>query len=188
MTKHKIKVFENFIDKRTQEHLKDIMLGDFRIFPWFFIKDVTKDTKIGRPAMQHEFVTMEKGINSDYLNDIIPIVKKIERERVELLRVNAFLQFPNADFKEYDTPHYDLPKLKNKYTIIVYYLIDSDGETVIFDKNNRVIEKIKPKQGTAVMFCGSYLHTAYQSKKQLRSLINFNIDGTFEENLKHANP
>jgi len=34
------------------------------------------------------------------------------------------------------------------------------------------------------MFCGSLLHTANQSKKQLRSIINFNINKTFEENVK----
>jgi len=184
MSKNKIKVFENFVDRRTQEHIKDMMLGDFRIFPWYFIKDVTKDTKLGRPAMQHEFVSMETGQNSEHLDDIIPIVRKIKRPQIELLRVNAFLQFPNPNATSYDTPHFDLPKLQDKYTIIVYYVIDSDGETVIFDNKNKIIQKIKPKQGTAVMFCGSLLHTAYQSKKQLRSIINFNINKTFEENVK----
>jgi hypothetical protein len=188
MLKNKLKIFENFVDRRTQEHLKDMMLGDFRIFPWYFIKDVTKDTKIDRPAMQHEFVSMESGANSEHLNDILPIVKKIERPKIELLRVNAFLQFPNPSAITYDTPHFDLPKYQDKYTILIYYVIDSDGETVIFDNKNKIIKKIKPKQGTAVMFCGSLLHTAYQPKKQLRSLINFNIDQTVVENIKHATP
>ena len=44
-------------------------------------------------------------------------------------------------------------------------------------------KKVTPKQGTAVMFDGKYLHTAYQSNKHMRCIINFNIDGSYEENI-----
>ena len=37
------------------------------------------------------------------------------------------------------------------------------------------------------MFDGKYLHTAYQSQKNIRCIINFNIDGSYEENIKYAN-
>ena len=48
-------------------------------------------------------------------------------------------------------------------------------------------QRVTPKQGTAVMFDGRYLHTAYQPKKNMRCIINFNIDGSYEENSKYAN-
>ena len=188
MPKNKIKIFDNFIDTKTQEDLINLFIGDSRLLPWYFIKDVTKarEGEQNRAAMQHEFVSIEDGINSEFLDEVIPVVKKIKRQSIELLKVNAFLQFPNPSYKSYDTPHLDLPKWKDDYTILLYYLLDSDGETIIFD-NNKIIKKIKPKQGRAVMFCGSYLHTAYQSKKNIRSLINFNLDGSYETNLKYAN-
>ena len=180
-----LKVFKNVINKQKQEELKTLMLEN-RIFPWYFIKDVSA-SKQSRSGMQHEFCSIQKGINSKYFNNILPIIHFIKKHELRVLRVNSFLQFPNPSFKTYDTPHYDLPTRKNKYTVFLYYVLDSDGDTVFFDKNKKIIKKVTPKQGTAVMFDGKYLHTAYQSNKHMRCIINFNIDGSYEENIKYAN-
>jgi|TARA_R110000744_G_scaffold183630_1_gene303005 competence protein ComGF len=185
----KIKVFKNVIDKQKQEELKTLMLEN-RIFPWYFIKNVSdskSDSKQARPGMQHEFCSIKKGINSKYFNDVTCIVNFMKKDKIEVLRTNSFLQFPNPFLKSYDTPHYDLPQIKEKYTVFLYYLISSDGDTIFFDKNKKIIKKVTPEQGTAVLFDGSYLHTAYQPYKNIRCVINFNITGTYEENLKYAN-
>lgn len=180
-----IKIFKNVINKQEQEKIKNTLL-EGRIFPWYFIKDVS-GSKQARSGMQHEFCSIEKGINSKYFNDTLPIINFIKKPELKILRVNSFLQFPNPNFKTYDTPHYDLPKRKNKYTIFLYYVLNSDGDTVFFNKNKNIIKKITPKQGTAVMFDGDYLHTAYQANKNIRCIINFNIDGSYEDNIKYAN-
>jgi len=180
-----IKIFKNVISRQKQEEIKSTLLEE-RIFPWYFIKDVSA-SKQARPGMQHEFCSIQKGINSSYFDNVLPIIHFIKKPELNILRVNSFLQFPNLDFKTYDTPHYDLPTRKDKYTVFLYYVLDSDGDTVFFDKNKKIIKKVTPKQGTAVMFDGKYLHTAYQSNKYIRCIINFNIDGSYEENIKYAN-
>ena len=179
-----LKVFKNVINKQKQEELKTLMLEN-RIFPWYFIKDVSA-SKQSRSGMQHEFCSIQKGINSKYFDNVLPIIHFIKKHELRVLRVNSFLQFPNPSFKTYDTPHYDLPTRKNKYTVFLYYVLDSDGDTVFFDKNKKIIKKVTPKQGTAVMFDGKYLHTAYQSNKHMRCIINFNIDGSYKSNLQYA--
>tara|TARA_R110000772_G_C13126031_1_gene422332 strand:+ start:185 stop:739 length:555 start_codon:yes stop_codon:yes gene_type:complete len=180
-----LKIFKNVISKKKQEKIKNLLLED-RIFPWYFINDVSA-SKQSRSGMQHEFCTIKKGVNSKYFDDVLPIIYFIKKPELNILRINSFLQFPNPSFKTYDTPHYDLPTRKDKYTVFLYYTLDSDGDTVFFDKNKKIIKRVTPKQGTAVMFDGRYLHTAYQPKKNIRCIINFNIDGSYEENIKYAN-
>jgi len=46
----------------------------------------------------------------------------------------------------------------------------------LFIKNKKVIKKVKPIQGRLVIFDGSMLHTAEQPKKDIRCVINFNVD------------
>ena len=128
----KIKVIDNFIPLQTQNELKDLMIGRERIFPWFFIQDVTNAGDQNRPAVQHEFYNYIKGLNSDYLENILPVVKKFNRPDLLVLRANSFLQFPNPLYKEYDTPHIDMPKYHEPYTIVLYYVCDSEGETIFF--------------------------------------------------------
>jgi len=181
-----LKVFKNVINKQKQEELKTLMLEN-RIFPWYFVKDVSGSLQ-NRSGMQHEFCSIKKGINSKYFDTVSPIIRFIKKPKINILRINSFLQFPNPSFKTYDTPHYDLPERKEKYTVFLYYLLSSDGDTVFFDKNKKIIKRITPEQGTAVMFDGAYLHTAYQPNTKMRCVINFNIEGRYESNLKYATP
>ena len=178
-----IKVIDNFISLQEQNELKDLMVGRERIFPWFFIQDVTNAGDQNRPAVQHEFYNYIKGVNSDYLENILPVVKKFNRPDLLVLRANSFLQFPNPMYKEYDTPHIDMPKYDKPYTIVLYYVCDSEGETIFFNSKNKVIKKVMPKQGRVAIFDGSILHTAYQPTKSVRCILNFNINNTFMDNL-----
>ena len=180
----KIKVFKNIISEQKQKELKNLFLED-RIFPWYFIEDVT-GVKQNRPAMRHEFCSIDKGVNSQYFNSILPIIHYIKKPELKVLKVNSFLQFPTS-FKTYDTPHHDLPNLKKQYTVFMYYLMSSDGDTIFFDKNKKIIKQVTPEQGTAIMFDGSLLHTAYQPKKNIRCVVNFNILGSYKDNLKYVN-
>jgi len=184
-TLKKIKIFKNVISKQKQEEIKKILF-EGRIFPWYFIKDISA-SKQHRPGMQHEFCSFEKGVNSKNFDSILPIIYFIKKPKLKIFRANSFLQFPNTNYKTYDTPHYDLLTTKDKYTVFLYYVLNSDGDTVFFDRKKKIIKKVTPKQGTAVMFDGRYLHSAYQPKKDMRCVINFNIGGSYEENIKYAN-
>ena len=74
-----IKIFRNVIDKQKQEEIKNKLL-EGRIFPWYFIKDVSA-SKQARPGMQHEFCTIQKGINSSYFNNVLPIIYFIKKPK-----------------------------------------------------------------------------------------------------------
>ena len=73
-----------------------------------------------------------------------------------------------------DTPHLDL---KEKHSALLYYVNDSDGDTIIYEdvKKNKIKKTVKPKQGRMVIFDGSYWHTGSQPRNNIRCIINTDI-------------
>jgi hypothetical protein len=59
------------------------------------------------------------------------------------------------------TPHVDIPK---PHLVLIYYVNDSDGDTVILDKtypdwaDAGVLHSISPKKGRAILFDGRHYH------------------------------
>ena len=105
----------------------------------------------------------------------------------DLLNARSFLQLPlNRNFigKGEDTPHLDR---RTPHIVFLYYVCDSDGDTIIYDYKSKhaedvpykedvnVLKRVSPKQGRVVVFDGLHWHTAEQPTKDKRCIINFNI-------------
>jgi hypothetical protein len=80
-------------------------------------------------------------------------------------------------------PHIDG---QDNHLVFIYYVNDSDGDTVIYDQKYTgkeydqseltVFKKITPKAGAAVIFDGSRYHTNYSNQKNnFRFIINMNL-------------
>ena len=165
-----VKVIDNCVSKNKQNLIiKNILTNKF--FPWFFLNDITfdKNTKQRRPAFGHLFIQNKKE-NSSLAKFVVSIISKYTNK--DVIKCRSLLQLPLGTDKNYDTPHIDLP---TPHTVYLYYVIDSDGETVFF-KNSKVIKKIKPKKGRLLVFDGSLLHSAYQPKSSTRCIINFDVE------------
>lgn len=185
-----IYVFDNIIDLEEQKIIKNKLFGSN--FSWYFTKDISKlnNDNQSRPAFLHTFIRDKKDNSTDtylILNIIKNSCKKIKFDIKEILQARAFIQLPlNKNFikKGVDTPHVDNTQ---NHLVVLYYVISSDGETIIYDKkyknenknysfdNVKQIKRIKPKQGRVVIFDGLYYHTAEQPKKNVRCVINSNI-------------
>lgn len=177
---NRIWVFDDIIDKSLQEKIKDTLLGDDRIFPWFFVNDIT-GLKQGRVGFQHQLIDKSNN-NSEFSNLIYPIAQnsaiKIFYPIKEIVNARTFLQVPlRLSNNEVDTAHVDSSE---KHLVVLYYVIDSDGDTIIYNEKEKseeytVQQKVSPKQGRVVIFDGSFYHTAEQPKDNNRCVINFNI-------------
>ena len=189
-----MKVFDNIIPKKEQEDIKTLLFEN-KTFPWYYIKDIThsKKGKQLRPGFQHTF--MEEGkVTSDaniFIQSIIKnTAKKIKLKNYKIEKARTFLQLPlDEDFKGtgVDTPHLDY---YTPHKVFLYYVCDSDGETIIYDyksKNSddipffediKELKRIKPKQGRVVVFDGMHWHTAVQPSKNVRCIININVNET----------
>ena len=191
--KGKIIVIDDFISLEYQEKIKQELLGVNNIFPWFHTEDVTDAgelTSQHRPALAHQYVNLNDDdvseIESIFHHLFTPLLSKacqhLKMPQTEVIQGRSFLQFPlrNIDTSVVDTPHIDLDE-GEEHIVVLYYVIDSDGDTVIYNertKSNTYTEKqrVTPKQGRVVIFEGGQYHTAEQPTKGTRCIVNYNLD------------
>ncbi len=190
-----ILVIDDFIDKEYQEDIKDVLLGKEEwgdlLFPWHYIDDVTaafEDGNQGRPGLSHVYVEYNDDNTSDIVSDFhdlfIPMLElaceTLEVQSARVIQGRSFLQFPlNLKSKDDDTPHIDLDE-GERHIVVLYYVKDSDGDTVIYNQRTEsdtytVKQKVTPKQGRVVIFDGGQYHTAQQCKDRIRCIANYNI-------------
>ena len=175
-------------------------------FPWYYTTDVTVgdslDDNQGRAGLSHTYVVSdldEDGEEYETEEDIagfvisefhylfIPLLEKVIEgklglENANVCRGRSFLQFPlNLNTDEPDTPHTDMYR---DHFVILYYVVDSEGDTIIYNErwNNGIKpekytekQRVTPKQGRVVIFDGSLYHTAEQSINTTRCIVNYDV-------------
>ena len=195
INKGEILVIDDFIDKDYQEDIKNILLGKEEwgnfLFPWHYIEDVTDgfaENNQGRPGLSHVYVEYNDDKTSDIVSDFhdlfIPMLElaceTLEVPSARIVQGRSFMQFPlNLQSDEDDTPHIDLDE-GHRHVVVLYYVKDSDGDTVIFNQRTEsniytVKQKVTPKQGRVVIFDGGLYHTAQQAINSVRCIVNYNL-------------
>ncbi len=190
-----ILVIDDFIDKDYQEDIKDVLLGKEEwgdlLFPWHYIDDVTaafEDDNQGRPGLSHVYVEYNEdgthNITSDFHDLFLPLLNKacqvLQVPRASIIQGRSFLQFPlNLDSTDDDTPHIDIDE-GEKHIVVLYYVVTSDGDTVIYNERTEsdtytVKQRVTPKQGRVVIFDGGLYHTAQQALRKIRCIVNYNL-------------
>ena len=189
-----MKIIDNSLPIVFEEYIKDILLGNN--FPWFYQKDLTGGYRTemqSRPGLGHYFVVDGQN-NSDYVHLLDPIIKSVEastnRKFSKILNARTFLQLPLSPKligkNTVDTFHVDL---EEEHFVILYYVLNSDGQTILSDRqytsgdkvmmgvdeDYQIIKKVKPKQGRILFFNGNVFHTALQPKKDVRCVLNINV-------------
>jgi len=162
-----MKVIENALSKAVQEQLKDFVLSKL---PWYYLNNITfKNSRSFAPAFGHVFIGDGKAISQQA--NMLDLFRHIIKGNITSAR--AFLQLPLNQklVGKRDPLHTDSD---DPHTVFIYYLLDSDGDTVIY-KNKKEWKRITPKQGTILTFNGSLWHTAEQPTKGTRCIINFNV-------------
>ena len=192
--KDKILVFDDIIDLEYQERIRNILIGEKTFegyfFPWYFTKDVTRqmdEDSQKRSAFFHGYVisnddntigTIDSVFHDLFVSLIENACNKIDKKNVSIIKGRSFLQLPiNFKGEREDTPHVDIV---GDHFVILYYVCDSDGDTIIYNeqvKSDRytVQKRITPKQGRVVLFDGSYYHTAEQPLNNIRCVVNYDL-------------
>jgi len=191
--KNKILVFDNIIDLKYQERIKNVLLGDETFegyfFPWYFTKDVTRQMDEGsqkRSAFFHGYVvsgdntigTIDSVFHYLFVSLLENACNKIGKQSVNVLQGRSFLQLPiNYKGEREDSSHIDTT---DDHFVMLYYVCDSDGDTIIYNEqiksdNYTEQKRITPKQGRVVLFDGSYYHTAEQPLNNIRCVVNYDL-------------
>tara|TARA_B100001057_G_scaffold64039_3_gene57589 strand:- start:7158 stop:7685 length:528 start_codon:yes stop_codon:yes gene_type:complete len=90
---------------------------------------------------------------------------------IDIIAARLFITVPHKTKLDFYAPHTDRPE---KHLGLIYYVNDSDGDTVFFEKE-KVIEKVTPKKGRIVLFDGETLHSGGFPTDNPRCIVNFNI-------------
>ena len=189
-----IEVLDNFLPISYFNEIKEKILNQSE-FPWYYQNDLTmsgnESEKLNEIGFSH-LIFFNNEIFSNNLHLILSgfyglLLDITNTKRVIKSRVDMTLFNPN---KVIHRPHIDLffPHLTS-----IFYLTDSDAETVIYNKkivdyknydplsqdtikDLKIKSTILPKQNRVVIFDGSYMHTGHSpSKFKNRVLINTNL-------------
>jgi hypothetical protein len=191
-----IYTIDNLVSVYTQNQLEDLFISNK--LPWMFFKDcVTSDEDVKKfqnrkrtPGIGCYIKCKSPEFLDERLLDEVKIIpetacKAIEKECIEILNARSFIHFPLRDeFRhEYDNPHVDA---QFEHLVVLYYVNDSDGDTFIFDKtseeisipdpNMKIIKRITPKKGRAILFNGNRYHSSSCPTKGVRCILNFNVN------------
>ena len=179
-----IEVYDDIIPSNLSDYLENYILTRSQI-PFSYVENLTF-------PLNHPKRTFKPGIACDILaNNIyqqypnIPSLaynilyrlcayKNIVVDTIPLARIFIDLPTPNAQ------P--DLPPHRDStfpHWVCLYYVNDSEGDTIFFNNKNKEIKRVSPKKGRIAFFDGGILHCPTPSNTQSRAVINMNFTPLF---------
>jgi hypothetical protein len=110
-------------------------------------------------------------------------VKKhgIDFAEIVRIKINLIQPGPNPDASKYHMPHVDSD---SEHKVFIYYVNDSDGDTIFFNQvadghkpeKFTVMNRVSPKRGRGVVFDGSIYHASSSPiENQYRCIINIDF-------------
>jgi hypothetical protein len=183
-------VVDDIIPAQKQDELNYIMFKT--LFPWFYqaslsVGEIKLDEYVDTPGFAHVFYN-ERGAISSFQDHVKIIVENslnvINKKIIEMIYGRAFFQMPMKNYSGMSRPHVDVPE--KDHLVVLYYALDSDGDTVLFDKKITdtlstplkecdIIQRISPKKGRVLIFDGKTYHANFLPKEHMRCVINFDL-------------
>jgi len=171
-----IEIYDNLIPKFLIEDIENFCVNSRKI-DFNFISNITGlDQSKHLPGMSHSFHT-DGGKSSTYSSFLSQILYYFSFKKNitihEIIAARVFLTFP---FPSSFPLHIHTDKTFPHW-VCLYYVNDSDGDTVFFDDDNNEIKRVSPKKGRIIFFNGDQLHTGSYPTKTPRFVLNFNFNG-----------
>lgn len=185
-------IIKNLISEDLQKELKECL--KHRSF--WYLSPFTSGSEIAQdpndscikdgPQMVHELVNMDEAC-SHLADTAFDMCENLERifnfniHKIHRIKANMLHQNKGAE-NFYHPPHID--SVNANHISVVYYVEDSDGETLVFDKtvdeshlDLSIKHSFKPVQGTAVAFPSKVFHASKSPVlHDTRVIINFLIE------------
>jgi len=190
-----IKIIDNFLEI---SYLKKIQICFEQNFAWYYTDNISlnkNSNSLSSFGFYHIFVRNNKPTDSPHVSLFTPLFfKMMEVEHLKsMLRIRADMTVFSKE-KIIHQPHNDFliktDGLSDKFLTAIFYVNDSDGDTVIFNEKRidekedmpdleklTIKERITPKENRLLLFSGDYIHTGHSpSYHRNRILINANFD------------
>ena len=169
-------IIDNFLPPSLHAIIKQELLNDF--FPWYFNCSIAYKNDIPHSfQFTHNFYS-DDAVNSDWYKTVQPILfiieEKLNVKLKRVLRIKANLNTQNPLLNPKDNIHQDLPEECGdaKFMTLLYYVNDSDGDTLIFDDDKETItNKITPQDNKAVWFDSKIWHASSPPVENKRRVV-----------------
>lgn len=189
-------IIKNILPISYKTELENLICGDS--FPWYW-NNSTQSNKVNNKEdiffqLTHKFYQQQSGgISSNLYQNILPIifffeketgfkVKSIDRIKANLLtKLNAtneeIKSCVHRDVGASDIKDISQNEQYKNYVSFIYYVTDSDGDTVIYDNNFNEAERASPLAGDLVWFKSTLPHHATPPQiNKRRVVINFVLE------------
>ena len=182
-----MQVINNFLDDYYIDYLSDAVTNP--VFEWRYHNNISKFIPPNHASLRNqEFLSGLSHVLFDSENNLgftnnawIPAVLKIEKElgvpkgSLTRARLDMTLQAPKTTLH---TPHTDQ---NYPHWSCILYLIDSDGDTVIYNEDKgaeelTILHTVEPRKNRLVIFDGDQMHTGHSPLHHAnRILLNLNF-------------
>jgi len=180
------------IDNVIGQEYQNIVEHDVVNLPWFYNRDIALDyaSEQENPTIGFAHMLFNNGRSmSEKFQFLFPILlqgcSQSNRQFTNLLRAGAFMHVPNQPHNKYDGVHVNLD---NPHWVGLYYVNDSDGDTVFFNETtmnygsmDRVertyteLTRVSPKKGRMVLFDGARYHSSTSPTSKIRCILTFDF-------------
>lgn len=160
-------------------------------FPWWYQSDSAfghSSSDVFFPSLNHSLVRHGETVNPSF-EFLLPLLyyasARVNFNFNSVISAKSCLQLPliMQSTDRSNNPHVDV---ELDHTVILYYVNDSDGETIIYDKvyeknvdfkkdQLSIRQRIAPKKGRFLIFNGTYLHNSTTPKYGPRCVLNFDV-------------
>ncbi len=165
-----IEIYDDFLTPSYHKELLNFISGDE--MQWHYCPNITADTgsDLGLHGFSNHLYDVDRNTpNSPLMSLVMPCLFQIQdylnSPRIIRARLDMTLYHPycisHQEHTDMDIPHYSA----------VYYVNDSDGNTIIGDM------KVAPRANRVVVFDGDIVHNGHSPcKHNNRIIINSNYD------------
>ena len=179
-----MKVIDNFLSVSYHKELRDYMNSPY--FEWHYNSNITNEDKESS-LNEFGFFSMfydENGLRESTISrfwypGLLQTLDAVNGSKILRSRGDMTMYDPTNKVHDIHTD-FDYPHIS-----VVYYVNDSDGDTIFYDgskvmgkipENVKETNRVTPKANSLVMFDGSTLHTSTSpTKHKNRIIINSNF-------------
>jgi len=168
-------IIKNLLSSDASSKLKEMV--DNPEFPYYYNENQIIDNNKDQIFGFTHCLFRDKKVNSSAFKLFLPLISefatkaKVKVKSIFRLQVNLiFNQLVNNEVIQ-NTIHRDMENIHGNFISFIYYVIDSDGDTIIYNDDLTVKEKASPIQNNCVYFNSRDLHTATLPKKHKKRIV-----------------
>ena len=166
-------LINNFLPPKLENFIEEIFTGvsDIKV-PLYLSRNITFGTgEEFNPSFATAFYPNKTPFSDLLLNVLYSFSYSRNLYITEILYAKAITQLASPTPGS-NSPHTDMD---DPHLVLLYYINDVEGDTILFDNNGQEIQRVTPQKGKAIFFDGSIKHCSSRPSKFSRSILNFNF-------------